>query len=213
MGFSLRSKGCSRQVALSAAVALCAAAGVYARGTAHEVASGQVRAVCRLSPAGSFEAKSHALSGGVAVGSAGRLEGELTLDLRTFETGIGLRDSHLREYLEVERPGHEQAVLTAIQVEGVGEHGFTSGTYPFRGRLRFHGREQDVSGTVQLRVATGRVRAQASFPIRLSEYGIERPAYLGIGVKDDLDVHVTLDAKHVQLVPGEHSGSREAGQR
>ena len=195
MGFSLRSKGCSRHVATAAAIAICAAAGTSARGTAHQVASGQVRAVCRLSPGGSFDARSGALEGAVTRGrEPGRLDGELTLDLRTLRTGIGLRDSHLRDYLEVEQSVNEEAVLSEIQVDGIGPEGFTTGTYQFHARLRLHGREQRVAGTVQIRASGSRVHAQAEFPIRLSDFAIERPAYLGIGVKDDLTVHVGLDA-------------------
>ena len=48
------------------------------------------------------------------------LDGNLVVDLRTLDTGIGLRNRHLREnYLEVDKaPGFETATLSEIHSTG-----------------------------------------------------------------------------------------------
>jgi hypothetical protein len=39
------------------------------------------------------------------------------------------------------------------------------------------------------------VDLQATFPVTLSEFGIARPAYLGVGVADVVQVKVALSAQ------------------
>ena len=67
---------------------------------------GDVRVLCPLTIGGSFEAKTNALSGELVVDptKSGAIDGALAVDLRTLQTGIGLRDDHMREgYLEVQK--------------------------------------------------------------------------------------------------------------
>ena len=47
-------------------------------------------------------------------------DGSLAVDLRTLDTGIGLRNEHLREkYLEVDKgPGFDTATLSEIDLNG-----------------------------------------------------------------------------------------------
>ena len=47
-------------------------------------------------------------------------DGNLTVDLRTLDTGIGLRNDHLRDhYLEVDKgPGFDKAILSEIVLQG-----------------------------------------------------------------------------------------------
>ena len=84
---------------------------------------GDVRVICPMTIGGSFEAKTAALTGSVIVGANGsrRLEGSLAVDLRTLDTGIGLRNEHLREkYLEVNKgTGFDTATLSAIDLTGL----------------------------------------------------------------------------------------------
>lgn len=196
MPFNLLSKACSSNPALALFAAIWMSSGGPWVAGSHEVASGTVRAVCRLSFGGSFEARSSALSGAVAPSPQGdgHLQGALMLDLQTLETGIGLRDSHLRDYLGLQESGNRQAVLSGIQVDALGERGFASGSYPFRARMRLHGQEEEVAGKVQIRARGERIHATAVFPMRLSDFRIARPGYLGVGVADEITVHVDLTA-------------------
>jgi polyisoprenoid-binding protein YceI len=156
------------------------------------VTTGQVSVLCPLTIGGSFEARTKALSGqvGMASDTSQPLEGDLAVDLQTLETGIGLRDDHLRKkYLEVERgPGYSQARLKNIRVDKL------SGKTPFHALLMLHGQTKEVTGTADIKPEGDGYRLNASFPVRVSEFGIPEPTYLGVGVKDEVVVRVNMNA-------------------
>ena len=156
------------------------------------VMNAQVSVLCPLTIGGSFEARTKALSGqvGMAPDTSQPLDGDLAVDLQTLETGIGLRDEHLRKkYLEVERgPTYAQAHLRNIRVEKL------AGKTPFRAVLMLHGQTKEVTGTADIKPEGDGYRLNASFPVRVSEFGIPEPTYLGVGVKDEVTVRVNLNA-------------------
>ena len=119
-------------------------------------------------------------------------DGSLAVDLRTLATGIALRDEHLREnYLEVGKGrGFERRRcrrcserVTADMPEGKGW---------FSGVLALHGVSKAVTGQVEVRRADAGLRVKASFPVELADYGIPKPRYLGIGVRDTVQVEVVF---------------------
>jgi polyisoprenoid-binding protein YceI len=122
------------------------------------------------------------------------LEGSLAVDLRTLDSGIGLRNEHLREkYLEVNKgTGFDTATLSAIDLTGL-SLAAPEGKGSFTGLLTVHGVAKTVSGTVDVRRASGGLRVQASFRLDLSDYGIAKPRYLGIGVTNTIQVEVGFD--------------------
>src|SRR6476646_11230357 len=87
------------------------------------VEHGDVRVICPMTIGGAFDAKTTAISGSVTVraGRSRTFDGSLSVDLRTLDTGIGLRNEHLREkYLEVDKgPEFETATLSEIDLIGV----------------------------------------------------------------------------------------------
>jgi polyisoprenoid-binding protein YceI len=154
------------------------------------VTTGEVSVLCPLTIGGDFEAKTKSLSGDVAVASPQSVKGELIVDLRTLDTGISLRNRHLRSnYLEVEKgPTFSAARLRDIRVERL------EGKTTFRGTLTLHGESREVSGTANIVPNGGSYRLEASFPVRISEFKIPEPTYLGVGVKDEVVVRVNLSA-------------------
>jgi polyisoprenoid-binding protein YceI len=178
----------------NAAVVLLATAVVSAPAFGQEalrVSGGQVTVICPLTVGGSFEAKTKNLSGDLAVaGDNQAVQGALTVDLQTLETGIGLRDRHLKDnYLEVAKgPEYAEARLQDIRVERL------DGKTTFRGLLTLHGQQREVSGTAQIKPNGNGYRMEASFPIKVSEFQIPEPTYLGVGVADEVMVRVNLNA-------------------
>jgi polyisoprenoid-binding protein YceI len=111
----------------------------------------------------------------------------LTVPLAHVTTGIGLRDTHMREkYLEADKyPNAELAVPRAgLKFPSDGEsvdatapgtmniHG-TSKPVTFHYKAVRHGATYEVSGDVHL---------------NMNDYGITTPSYLGITVKPPVDV-------------------------
>ena len=160
------------------------------------VNGGDVTVVCPLTVGGSFEAKTKALSGevGPALEQAGGLGGALLVKLGTLETGIGLRDHHLRDnYLEVGKgDGYDIATIENIQLEK------SDGKSAFRGTLMLHGQKRQVSGTSTIRRrGDGTIHVDAEFPLKVSEFEIPKPTYLGVGVRDEIQVKVAFNAAPV----------------
>jgi polyisoprenoid-binding protein YceI len=160
------------------------------------VNGGDITVVCPLTVGGSFEAKTKALSGevGPAPQQAGGLDGALLVKLDTLETGIGLRDHHLRDsYLEVGKgAGYDVATIENIQLEK------SDGKSPFQGTLMLHGQKRQVSGTSTIhRRGDGTIHVDAEFPLKVSEFEIPKPTYLGVGVRDEIRVKVAFNASPV----------------
>jgi polyisoprenoid-binding protein YceI len=123
-------------------------------------------------PLNEFEGKSSSLNGLV------NLETNLLdffVDLNTLKTGIGLRDSHMREnYLETEQFPFAEFTGKLVQQPTL----ILGAKTPVKavGKFKIHGieREIEVPGFLTL-VQNGKVELDASFEILLSDYKIPLP--------------------------------------
>ena len=185
----------SHRATLLTAALLYAGAALTAQG-AWRVTSGEVTVVCPLTVGGSFEAKSSALSGQLTSDTAEprRLHGELAVDLSTLDSGIGLRNTHMRDnYLEVGKgDGFGRAVLKDIVLAG--DSATLSGATTFAATLRVHGVERPVRGDARVTRDGDGVRVEARFPVVLPDHHIPKPRYLGVGVRDEVAVRVRVRA-------------------
>jgi polyisoprenoid-binding protein YceI len=139
---------------------------------------------------GNFEAKTTALSGTVTPTNGGAMKGALRVELVKLQTGISLRDRHLREnYLEVQKGAdYSVAKLDNIKVERF------PGKTTFKGTLTLHGQQREVTGTADVQQEGKGFRVEATFPLQISAFQIPEPKYLGVGVQDEITVKVTLTA-------------------
>jgi polyisoprenoid-binding protein YceI len=154
----------------------------------YRIEKAEVVILCPLTVGGSFEARTTAMSGEIARRAEDAIIGSLQVNLETLETGIGLRDRHMRDnYLEVKKgPDYATATLEDISVERL------NGKTAIKGMLRLHGQRREVNGTAEIRQEDGRVRVQAQFPVRVSDFEIPKPSYLGVGVRDEVQVKVSM---------------------
>lgn len=161
----------------------------------YRVADAEVTIVCPLTVGGSFEAKSKDLRGEVVArgDQPGAIDGALHVNLQTLSTGIGLRDRHMRDnYLEVQKgPEYATATLEQIRIERL------QGTTTLKGVLRLHGQRREISGTAAMKEQDGRIRVQAQFPLKVSEFEIPKPSYLGVGMRDEIEIKVNMT-----VIPG-----------
>ena len=176
-------------------VLICLAGATLVAAGTGPVGHGDVRVMCPITVGGSFDAKTTALSGSVTASASGSpaFEGSFAVDLRTLDTGISLRNEHLREkYLEVDKaPGYDKAILSDIDLKGL-KPDAPDGKGAFTGSLTLHGVKKTVTGPVEVRKAGASLRVKASFPVNLSDYNISEPSYLGVGVKNTVQVEVTF---------------------
>ena len=175
-------------------VTLVAATTATVAQPAWRVSSGQVAVVCPLTVGGSFEATTRSVSGQLSVDPSQptKLAGTIEVDLQTLDTGIGLRNSHMRDnYLEVGRgDGFERAVLSDIVLGG--DAATAIGATTFTATLHVHGVRKPVNGQARIARSGGAVRVDASFFVNLPDFGIAKPRYLGVGVKDQVQVKVSF---------------------
>jgi len=165
---------------------------------AFKITAAEVAVVCPLTIGGEFEAKTTAMTGAVTPANNGVVNGSFTVDLMKLETGITLRDRHLRNnYLEVQKgPDFAVARMVNLKLDRV------PGKGTLRGLLTLHGQQREVSGTADIQPQGAGYRVEASFPVRISEFQIPEPTYLGVGVKDEVTVRVKLNAEPAALATG-----------
>ena len=148
---------------------------------------------------GSFDAVTAAVSGTLSreTPQAGSYTGALRVDLATLDTGIELRNEHLRNtYLQLDRgPEFLHAVLSGIVLDEPLPTRANRHQTGFSGTLTLHGVQRAVEGEVELRRRDGRMRVEAEFPVSLDAFDIPPPRYLGIGVRDEVGVTVAFDAE------------------
>ena len=173
------------------------------RATAAEswrVVRGEVRVVCPMTVGGSFEAKTSTLTGTLSLAAPhnAQFSGDLTVDLKDLDTGIGLRNEHLRnEYLEANKDAaFEHAVLSEIKLGQIDPETF-QGRTAFSGTFLLHGVKRAVTGQADVRRDGASVRVDATFTVTIADHAIAKPQYLGVGVKDQVQVKVSLVAAPV----------------
>ena len=117
-----------------------------------------------------------------------QVKGLFNLDLTTLDTGIGLRDRHMKEkYLETGKFQTATLKIDPIDFQGV----VKSGKGPFKGTLNLHGEEKPVSGEYELVVADEKKwTVKAHFVMKLTDFKIDVPKFSGITVADEVAVNV-----------------------
>lgn len=187
-----------RIVLTASALALIAWSGASAQSTGWRIDRADVRVVCPMTVGGSFEAKTSSLTV-VAPLRSGNSAGdppEFSVDLKSLDTGIDLRNEHMRgTYLEVDKgDGFDRAVVSDLRLRA-GSLGSVEGRTDFTATLRLHGVSKMIVGQATIRKGSGGVQVEAHFPVKLADFGIPKPTYLGIGVKEQVQVNVSFAAQ------------------
>jgi polyisoprenoid-binding protein YceI len=122
------------------------------------------------------------------------LTGESNLDLSTLETGMAMRDRHMKEkYLEVDK--FKTASLT---VESIVLTGNTMGSIKgvkFDGKLNLHGVEKSVHGTVDINHQDDLLNLDANFLVNTKDFNIDTPSFAGLTVAEEVNVRAKFEAK------------------
>ena len=114
--------------------------------------------------------------------------------LTTLETGIGLRDDHMRnKYIDVAK--YPDATLTlptaSVKLEdGKTNEGEASGTFGV------HGKTKNIPFKYKASCKVGVCDIEGNADINLKDYDINVPSYLGVTVKPDIKVKATFQMKN-----------------
>lgn len=119
----------------------------------------------------------------------GKISGQFKMDLQSLESGIGMRDEHMKKkYLEVEKFPEATLVFTDFP-----EPKAADSESAFKGVLKLHGVEKPIEGQLRLQTAEKNIGIKAHFQIKLSDFQIEIPSYAGIKVADQVEVDVQTE--------------------
>ena len=119
---------------------------------------------------------------------------KITVPLANLDTGIGLRNKHMREkYLQVDR--YPDAVLevpwSGVKLPGDGQTG--EGTAP--GKMTLHGKTKDVQVKYRIVRTATRYQVTGNVPLNLKDYDIEVPSYMGVTVQPDIEASASFTAE------------------
>jgi polyisoprenoid-binding protein YceI len=118
----------------------------------------------------------------------------IVVPLTPLQTGISLRDSHMREkYLEVSKFPDARLSVARSALKLPQEGASSEGDAP--GELSLHGRTRPVKVHYHVKLAGGVYQASGTLRVDMTEYGIETPGYLGVSVKPGVDITVEFQAK------------------
>jgi polyisoprenoid-binding protein YceI len=122
--------------------------------------------------------------------------GSAHFDLASLDTGIETRNTHMKEkYLEIQK--FPDAVLTITKMElpkdFVKDSSFTK--LPFTGNLSLHGVEHAVTGLADISRHDSDVTINATFGLKIADYAIALPTFMGITMADDVQITVQSKAQ------------------
>lgn len=125
----------------------------------------------------------------VALNSA---EGKVTVDLRTLDTGIDLRNKHMREN-HLHTDSFPNAVFELDSVAGTAASADTPAMLTLHGTMTIHGTSKGVSTPATISgLGSDAIRVQAEFPLRITEYGVPRPEFLFLKLAEEVRIIVDL---------------------
>jgi len=124
------------------------------------------------------------------------VSGKLTFDLDSLDTNIDLRNKHMKEkYLETSKFKNAELEIEKLNIpDKILNADASDVQVPFTGVLTLHGVKQAVQGTSEIRLDKTKLSGKAEFEIKLSDFKIEIPTYLGVTVADVVKVSVALAA-------------------
>lgn len=130
---------------------------------------------------------------GTLIVAKGTFSGKALVALDNFDTGIELRNQHMKEkYLETAKHPVAELNFADVSLGGDSEAPSFQWSGTFAGVMAFHGRQGAVNGTLKLEKADGKWKADFSFPFELEDFGVETPSYLGIVVSKKVQVEASV---------------------
>ncbi len=121
----------------------------------------------------------------------GLTSGVFEVNLDAFDTGIKLRNEHMRKkYLEIEKYPTAKFWLSPVAIP-------QQGYFNFWGKLTLHGIKKKIEGVGF--VKEGMI--EAKFNILMSDFKIEKAEYAGVGVEDKVNIVVRVDNNPGLVLP------------
>jgi polyisoprenoid-binding protein YceI len=119
------------------------------------------------------------------------VSGDSSFRLASLDTFNETRNKHMKEkYLEVEKFPEAKLNLAKMQLPKELKENVSLTGLPFAGKLSLHGSEKPVQGTVNIERKDSQITITAQFGLKILDFGIALPTFLGITMADDVQVTV-----------------------
>jgi polyisoprenoid-binding protein YceI len=190
-----------RTAFLAAVLAVSVAAAVHAADYVLVPGAGSTVSFESKAPVESFRGETRTVGGRIGA-DLGHLTGEIAVsievDLASLDTGIGLRNRHMREnHLETAR--FPQAVFRGARILAASPDSLIPGgscEVDVAGELDLHGVVKPMTCHARLDLSRDGVLTVATdFPVRLSDHAIPRPGFLTMKLADEQRVSLRLVAR------------------
>jgi polyisoprenoid-binding protein YceI len=122
-----------------------------------------------------------------------RLSGEISFDLRRLKTDMPARDQKMQEqYLETQKYPEAKLIFKnfPMPLPWSVDHPRLSAS-SFRATLQLHGVEREITG--QYSILNESFKTNAKIEIRLADFKIAVPVYLGARVADVVKIEIDID--------------------
>ncbi len=120
----------------------------------------------------------------------------LEVDLNSLDTGIGLRNRHMREnYLETDK-----YPLTYFQGKIISASEDSPGNYSVQveGKIFIHGKEKNLNVKGTLTRDGNGYHIQTNFIVKLSDFEIEIPSIMFYKIDEDMDMQLDFYINNVE---------------
>lgn len=113
----------------------------------------------------------------------------ITVPLAKLDTGIDLRNKHMREnYLETDKFPHAVLEVAREAVKLPADGAKSEGTG--KGKMTIRGKTREVTFKYKIEKKAGAYQAMAKVPLNIKDFDISIPSYLGVTVQPDIDTAV-----------------------
>jgi polyisoprenoid-binding protein YceI len=110
------------------------------------------------------------------------------VDLASLDTGIGLRNRHMREkYLHTDKHPFAHFTGSLTSINPITDTSFTAQS---RGDLFIHGETRQVEPILTVYILEGQYRVKSAFTVKLPDYKIEVPSLMFMKISEDIDLEL-----------------------
>lgn len=126
----------------------------------------------------------------------GKVSGAATFKLDSLDSGIGMRNDHMKKrYLETDKFPEAKLTLADLPLpSGFAASEFSANEVPFKGTLSLHGAEKPVEGTLKLSRGGGNLAINAKFVVKIDDFLIKSPSFAGITMAKEVNCAVEMMA-------------------
>lgn len=126
----------------------------------------------------SIDASTTKVAGSLGIDTA--VNGVLTIDAASFDSGIGKRDDHIREILETKKYPAIEFSVSAVEPLTPGDTSSYTGAKTVRGGLTVRGVTKEVSFPATIKAEGESFVIDGAVEVKYSDFGIEPPTFAGI---------------------------------